>query len=149
MIRSFTTVEQSKKLVEAGVDPRTADMYYDKYGKLGMPISGRIRYKGFFETYPECKPCWSMARLMALLPDEIVLDKDKRTRRTFVFSIEKFEPWQYSVAYYRHNAQDEIETIWDEIKLDSPLDLLVDCLIWVMTNGYEDKETQREIAEKE
>lgn len=149
MIRSFTTVEQSKKLVEAGVDPRTADMNYTGVDDDSL-FASLVPYKKFNPNLGRpIYPCWSIARLMALLPYEIVADKDKRGRKIYVFSLEKFEPWQYSFAYYRLTQDGEIDTIWDEICLDSPLDILVDALCWVMTNEYEDKETQLEIAEKE
>ena len=141
MIANYTTIEQSQKLIDAGIDPNTCDMWHHPDWSNHADFDRRCRVENI--------PCWSMARLMSLLPDEIVIDRGKRTCKHYIFSIEKFEPWQYSFAYYCRNINGDIETLWDEICIDSPLDLLVDALCWVMTNGYEDKQIQREIAENE
>lgn len=63
----WTTIEQSKKLIEAGLDPNTADMCYESLGK------------GLICKYPTFKdidldfsvisdiPCWSLGALINLI----------------------------------------------------------------------------------
>lgn len=60
-----TTLEQSRKLVELGVNPETADMSWAGYsfGRLylrAMPIKG----------YPEeLSPAWSLSALLKMIPN--------------------------------------------------------------------------------
>ena len=62
MAKICTSIEQSKKLIELGVDVNTADMYYDvnSYGIQGKPevAIGKICSKDI--------PAWSLTALIGL-----------------------------------------------------------------------------------
>lgn len=62
-MKAFTDIEQSKKLIELGIDINTADMCYDvnSYGIQGRPevAVGNIWRKDI--------PCWSLAALLGIL----------------------------------------------------------------------------------
>lgn len=64
----YTTIEQSKRLVELGLAPKTADLYYDSNGDVRMPTNGFFGNKIFFEEYPENKPAWSVEALLKVIP---------------------------------------------------------------------------------
>ena len=82
---NYTSIEQSKKLVELGLDPKTADMLYTyvlppsdnikHIPEIGEPTIALEWYnKGhtFFNKTPltleqYCVPCWSAGRLMELM----------------------------------------------------------------------------------
>lgn len=64
----YTTIEQSKRLVELGLAPKTADLYYDSNGDIKMPTNGFFGNKVFFEEYPEYKPAWSVEALLKVIP---------------------------------------------------------------------------------
>ena len=85
-----TSIEQSKKLLNLGLDPCTADMYYKyvlpKSDKLhhvpdvGEPTNALSWYnKGYtfkgikepLELKDFCIPCWSLAALLELMPKTI------------------------------------------------------------------------------
>ena len=51
----YTSIEQSKKLLELGLSPESADMVSPDTEKL--------------------LPCWSLGALLELMPETIVLDK--------------------------------------------------------------------------
>ncbi len=88
MNKICTTIEQSKKLIELGLDVNTADMYYQyvlpKSGKImhnpkiGNPINALEWYnKGYTTSGKEpitlneyCVPCWSLAALLGVLPEK-------------------------------------------------------------------------------
>jgi hypothetical protein len=65
-----TTIEQSKRLLELGVKPETADMLHYKsasmkiWGVLATPYTEEMKRseKYYF-------PAWSLHRLIAMLPD--------------------------------------------------------------------------------
>lgn len=62
-----TSIEQSQKLVELGIDVNTADMIYnvfdESYVRHGIPIDK-------YHT-----PAWSLAALMELIPNECRMEK--------------------------------------------------------------------------
>ena len=89
-LTGWTTIEQSKKLVEAGLNPDTADMYYSAYITYanGKPIDGKPTYGlqawpykdrssmvvGF--TKVDYVPCWSIGKLIDLMPKYLKSGKD-------------------------------------------------------------------------
>lgn len=64
MNKICTSLEQSKKLIELGIDVKTADMYYDvnSYGIQGKPevVVGEVWSKDI--------PAWSLSALLDLPP---------------------------------------------------------------------------------
>jgi len=63
MNKICTSIEQSKKLVELGLDIKTADMYFDKTTKLLYPsVSGSIPIDWTI-------PAWSLSALLGLMPE--------------------------------------------------------------------------------
>lgn len=66
----YTSIEQAKKLVELGLDPDTADMLFqlgeDKYAdSIRVPLTK----EHWEQMMPDINPCWSVGRLMDILPD--------------------------------------------------------------------------------
>ena len=71
---NFTTVEQSRRLLELGVPANSADMYWDNYyftsNEYKSPIvrnKHSYRYKDFFKMNKEIyTPCFSVGRLIEI-----------------------------------------------------------------------------------
>lgn len=57
---NFTTIEQSKRLLELGLPAWTADCFYDAYGRKFT------QYESLFNDYPHLTPCWSVGRLIEM-----------------------------------------------------------------------------------
>lgn len=72
MTHIATTIEQSKKLIELGLDKYTCDMYYYKeFGDnyiLQIPFGEHFNNKQFFEESPDDVPAWSLSKLLELMP---------------------------------------------------------------------------------
>ncbi len=73
-IKSFTSLEQSKKLLELGLRPQTADMYWD-YDENTQSLSEAMAipiYEGSWElhhkNWSKDIPCWSVGALLELMP---------------------------------------------------------------------------------
>lgn len=67
MNKICTTIEQSKKLVELGIDINTADIWWNCRGAICAPL--------MYCEYPTCEkrtekdiPAWSIAALLSVLP---------------------------------------------------------------------------------
>ena len=58
-----TTIEQSKRLLELGLNPETADMRHIPYSEFSVPM----KYNdGFFFDDSDYTPAWSLHRLMEI-----------------------------------------------------------------------------------
>ena len=73
MKRICTTVEQSKKLIELGLDVETADMYWDFQPDGYVLIASEL---GYYHNESEI-PAWSLVALLELLPKEIEFYSDE------------------------------------------------------------------------
>lgn len=90
MVKNCTSIEQSKRLLELGLNPDTADMHYTVVGDLsassyteGLVNAGSIAkawHKNPEELKAKVVPAWSLSALLNLTPDIIgdyVLRLDK------------------------------------------------------------------------
>lgn len=77
---NYTSIEQSKNLLELGLKPETADMnHYEKDdGWVTLP-KGQISYGGF-----QIIPCWSIGALIELMPLSIVGWDNETYARYFI-----------------------------------------------------------------
>lgn len=64
-----TTLGQSKRLLEAGIDPKTADMRWEA-SPWRIP---HLRYQNDITPLfaPEVTPAWSLSAIITLLPEHI------------------------------------------------------------------------------
>lgn len=132
----WTTLEESKLLVEAGLDPNTADMYYEALN--GECDENSIAYT-FGETlenysvlkrdFPDAKnmPCWSLGALKKVVPDCII-------KGDVYFNFHSI----YSQAtYYRATYED----VCFNKRIDlgchkTEIALFVEIICWLIRNGY-------------
>jgi hypothetical protein len=78
MNKICTDIEQSKKLIELGIDVNTADMMWDDWSLIDEGWKSIVGY------YPEiekdygrkCYPAWSLAALLEQFEDTVGLAKD-------------------------------------------------------------------------
>ena len=84
MTRGYTTIEQSKHLVELGLDPNTSDMCYPHFIRGGADTYNETPEIAEDIDYPYEMPCWSLTALLELMPvcinDDnyfLVIEKDE------------------------------------------------------------------------
>ena len=106
-MKSFTTLEQSKKLAEI-LPLESADMSWVSNG-LGKPFARTISIKGDPE---ELCACWSLAALLGVLPEGII-------ENYYTPNLQK-ENGKYSIAY----GNDELLCI-----ADNPVDACYEVII--------------------
>ncbi len=95
-VKSFTDIEQSKKLAEI-LPHESADMHYILIGDIetGEIICSDICPIQVGKPYNELTlPCWSIGALLELMPDEIAIDEDE----SYCLNIKK-EGFQYYMFY--------------------------------------------------
>ena len=94
MNKICTSLEQSKKLLELGINANTADMEY-MFLKRDNSIVSRVPFiKDGYEE-PDCSynmvPCWSLTGLLRILPSASLDSSDDHYFR--LYCMEKFSEW--------------------------------------------------------
>ena len=118
--RIVTSIGQSKKLIELGIDVKTVDMYYsydyniDEY-EDDAQIIPQSELGQHFSLFPEDIPCWSLSALMELMNRNC-----------------------YNVSLNCHGAEwnikfDDSEKYKDFTK-DYPLDAAFEMVCWLLEN---------------
>ena len=79
MNKICTSIEQSKRLVELGIDVNTADMYYapDADVIVPEPYITKAEDETLIPAYKGAIPCWSLATLMDVLDRGILFKTPK------------------------------------------------------------------------
>jgi len=102
-----TTIEQSKHLIERGVDINTADMYYshdyniDEYEDDAQIIT-QSELGQHFSLFPEDTPAWSLTALLDFIPD---MELAKFTKDE--------KPWYFiGVPHHQEDAETAIEAAY-------------------------------------
>jgi len=125
----WTTIEEAKLLVEAGLDPNTADMSYNFV--VCKVINGNPSEDWLLQPFSPDEnqphkqlPCWSLGSLIELMPKEI--------RINYLYALNIFTTYRnkYCVSYH---------SIYKNIYAESESTLIesvVNCVIWLIQNGY-------------
>ena len=107
-----TSIEQSKKLLELGLDSKTADLYYWRGADL--------RIGGYKARDKELDiPAWSLDALLKLIPNYGIHNIDGKVSCVF-YSVPKISPHPQYVT-------DDYNTLFDTI---------YDMISWLLVNKY-------------
>jgi len=124
MKKICTTVEQSKKLIELGLDIETSDMYWDFQETGYILIADEL---GYYHNDSEI-PAWSLAALFELLPKEIEFYSDECE---FIPLLSRYyDDKSKFICNYDNGA---CEHWYIE---DSPVDAVYNMLVWTIEYGY-------------
>jgi hypothetical protein len=69
--KTYTTVEEGKHLLELGIDPETADMWWYAQTEGNYFLNPGIKDYNAVAYYHEITPCWTIGALLELLPEKI------------------------------------------------------------------------------
>ena len=148
MNKMCTTIEQSKKLMELGIDTDTADMCYkciveDPYDLIVRPYSDwKEEYivllrSGDAKVYP----AWSLAALMNLLPSEFT-EKGEYSETTYRIDIRKYALTDnvdiYQIAYGNYRWHEDGSCSWSDMVNSGEREELIDAVFqmicWLKEN---------------
>lgn len=136
-----TTKEQSKRLLELGLDVDTSDMCWlaKKLWGNDVEIPEEDRHyilstdkdDSFCSRYDvDCVPAWSLHRLIAMLPDFF-----SNLGRQFNLKMDK--------CFLRYCTARNDEYIYFQQK-DTLYDNIIDCIEWLIKEGHFNKEYLKE-----
>jgi len=111
-----TTIEQSKKLIELGLDVNTADMHWQYIEEDDGQLQWFCFPKDFSINKEKSLVAWSLSALFGLLPQNVQFDKNKDCYVCSLFDEDN------------HFLQDAIA--------DNPLNAVYSMVVYLLENGY-------------
>lgn len=125
-----TSIEQSKRLLELGLKPETADMEIEIF-KGDNSISGYVS-KGYWETdiseeLVELIPAWSLHRLKCLLPTKIPYESGYLT--TEIIN-------NVNLMFITDTSEQRVISFIHENLYES----MIKCIEWIIKEDYFNKE---------
>ena len=131
MNKTCTAVDQSKKLIELGIDVNTADMCYLNDIKLNAN-SYNVAIS-LWSDYYEITPAWSLSALLGLMPKVISIKVGKYS--AYRYDLE----WQFandnSLRYVGHNRKCLIDIYSDhDDEWKDSIDTAFEMVCWLLEN---------------
>lgn len=145
-MKHYTTIEQSKKLVELGLNPDTADMWWQE-GRMELePVIGNyalhiqcMEDRDYRKIHkPLISPAWSSGALMDLLPPSIQTGEGMQNH--YEIDIRKYwgnEENLYQIAYGNNRGLSEE---WHDMinigEKENLIDAVFQMICWLLKNSY-------------
>ena len=140
------TLSESQLLVDAGVDPNTADMvilHEEPYETSETKFDGVhqilcVPYKDFAKNHPRYKnisyfPAWSLECLLDVIPDEIIRESKTNEEEYDELSVELLKyDCRYSIIFRNEEEQEIVE----EFEYEWLTECCVHAIVWLKTNKY-------------
>ena len=133
-----TTKEQSARLLQCGVDPETADMFYQTPITVSQKRRGEdvlLIKKSDATLYDTDTPAWSLSALLSLLPTSMM----SANGTAYMLELSKLRMHdQWEVQWWfggrRWSTSDKSKTyhkLWDK----SPIEACVKAIEWLTANN--------------
>ena len=137
MNKICTSQEQSKKLIELGIDKTTADMFWDTLSTKNP--EAQVDNHHLVDEYDDEHrvPAWSLSALMNLLPSEF-----EYFETTYKINIRKYVSIDnveiYQVAYGNYRWYEDGSCSWLDLINTSEKEELIDAVfqmvVWLLEN---------------
>ena len=128
MNKICTTIEQSKKLVELGIDVNTADMKWFN-GVLMLHFDKEAK-ENYDKTKYEYIPSWSLSTLLELTPPYLGEFKDG-----IDFGLSKSMNGKWYSAHYIQLNDDGVAIFNKTVTGDTAIDAVFEMVVWLKENG--------------
>lgn len=125
MNKICTSIEQSKKLIELGLDVNTSDMFWDLLdGDEPDEKIPNCCWDRFDITINEFVPAWSLFALIELIPDKISINDES-----------------YYLSFTKKSVEFRGSITWDgqkakSFEMDNILDAAFEMVCWIINNGH-------------
>lgn len=121
-MKHYTTIEQSKKLLELGLSPESADMYFSHHDEKYYIIHKDCPYPFLLR---DKIPCWSLGALLEVMPTPHTGDGDAHP------FIAKASEKEYYIVYATIDKEINSSNIYK-----TPLEAAYNMVVWLLENGY-------------
>ena len=137
MCKICTSQEQSKKLIELGIDVNTADMFWDTL--FAKKPEAQVDNHHLVDEYDNWYrvPAWSLSALMNLLPSEF-----EYFGTTYKINIRKYVSIDnvdiYQVSYGNYHWHDDSGYSWSDMintgEKEELIDAVFQMVVWLIEN---------------
>ena len=133
MNKICTTIEQSKKLIELGIDVNTADMHYSTWTILNegeyilSPNQGQTIEELQEDYGNQIIPAWSLSALLGLMPKLYEFENDPDDGGCQPNLCKGWDNNQWHIVYR--------SSIYITEWYDEPLDAAFEMICWLKENG--------------
>lgn len=134
---NYTSISQSKQLIEAGLDPNTADMYFQIFDD-GITTNPQVFVNTKFEDLKRgynWQPCWSLEALIGLMPAYITTNYTIGSN-LFIQRVGNSYGESGFRIYYKldeNAAYTDFITSYDYKNL---IDAAFETVLWLLENNY-------------
>lgn len=140
---NYTSIEQSKKLLELGLSPESADLKfkYDYNEHRCVEIPMMVIVPNWDDEYNKDIPCWSLSALLELMPKGIFIeDKDYIIDITPVGYVTSKNPFDctWQVSYFDSENEDDDYLVSKVNK--NLIEAAYNMVVWLLENNYIKKE---------
>ena len=142
-IKSYTDLEQSKKLAEF-LPLESADYHYIAQGEKSYfyPYSLSSNATKHYDENIKYIPCWSLAALMGILPSKFT-KKGKYSETTYNIDIRKYSLTEnvdiYQIAYGNYKFYKDGNSSWKDMintsEKENLIDVAFDMICWLKENN--------------
>ena len=141
MNKICTDIDQSKKLIELGIDINTADMLWT-YDFMVNDINGLNVISELLQPEENDIPAWSLNVLMNFLPSEFT-EIGKYSTTTYKIKIRKYKFTDkvdlYQIAYGNYKFYEDGSSSWKDMintgEKENLIDAAFQMLVWLKENN--------------
>ena len=141
MNKICTSQEQSKKLIELGIDETTADMFWDTLSAKNT--EAQVDNHHLVDEYDDWYrvPAWSLSALMNLLPSEFT-EVGEYSETTYKIDIRKYALTDdvdiYQIAYGNYRWYEDGSCSWSDLintgEKEEIIDAVFQMIVWLLEN---------------
>ena len=139
-MKSFTDIEQSKKLAEI-LPLESADMYYYTVNGDIYKTPNMIERIDDLDVDDKSIPCWSLAALMDMLPSKFT-QKGKYSETTYSIHIRKYALTEdvdlHQIAYGNYKIYEDGSSSWKDMintgEKENLIDAAFQMICWLKEN---------------
>ena len=145
-MKHYTTIEQSKRLLELGMNPETADMHHSKWTKIDNIDYVGIGYNELDkEEYGDVfLPCWSLGSLLEVMPRYIhsgrYINSDivDCPLSIFPFDVEntRIKEHCWIICYTDYDEELDDCNFRIEQRGNNLIDAAFNMVVWLLENNY-------------
>ena len=134
----YTTIQQSKKLIELGLNPETSDMSYVKCADAEQEwYQAENRKQILAYDKKHWIPCWSLNALLEVMPGSIS-KYDSSARATKSYGLNLFRSHYHCCGYsFGPSLNKENHDSLCCFGAKTWVDAVFKCLVWLLENGYD------------
>ena len=127
----YTTIEQSKHLLELGLNLNTADMLWEQHNREEPYVTIKLWTTKGKSIGAHILPCWSLGALLEVMPKSIT---DEYTSKGWLgMCLLYYSSWRW-IVYYTNDDVDS-PAIHEE-KGDTLIEAAYNMVCWLIEQGY-------------